>query len=114
MARSEALSCTTSTQRDQRLWRVAACRSDLHLRSATEKSAERDYQGAPTISFEVVTTDNLQRIALSHRRGAAPMEALIIGLGTKAIALAVLGYAKPHDVMSRDVEYAVRPVPIRS
>jgi hypothetical protein len=64
-----------------------------------------------TAIFEIMTDDNSQHITLSHCWAAAPMEAAIIGLGTKAVAWAVLGYAKRHNVSAAEVEYAVRPVP---
>lgn len=62
-----------------------------------------------TAMFEIMTADNSQHITLSHCWAAAPVEAVIIGTGTKAIAFAVLCYAKRHNVSAADVQYATRP-----
>lgn len=59
--------------------------------------------------FEVVTKDNSQRITLNDNAGQAPVAVWIIGNGTKAIAWAVLAYAKQNRINPSRVGYAVQP-----
>lgn len=59
--------------------------------------------------FEVVTRDNSQHITLNDNAGHAPNATWIIGQGTKAIAWAVMTYARTNHIHPTRVGYAVRP-----
>lgn len=59
--------------------------------------------------FEIMTADNSQHITLNDNAGQRPVACWIIGHGTKAIAWAVLAYAKQNRIDPRRVGYAVRP-----
>jgi len=59
--------------------------------------------------FEVMTIENSQQITLNDNQGVKPMECMIIGQGTKAIAWAVIAYSKMYNVCISRVGYSVQP-----
>lgn len=58
--------------------------------------------------FEVMSPENSQRITLNDNAGRAAPATWDIGVGVKAIAWAVLSYAKQNGIAPQDVGYSVK------